>query len=282
MQEKIEVVKTLIDAFPFIREFNQKIVVIKYGGAAQIDAKLKSEFAKDIALLHLVGIKVVIVHGGGKKINSILERMDIKTEFVDGVRVTTKENMEVVEMVLSGLVNKEITSMLNHNGVKAIGLSGKDASFLKAKAKDEKRFGLTGEISKVDASVIKKLLDENFIPVIAPIATSEDSYSEGFNINADLAASAIAKALKAEKIIFLTDTKGILDKDKNLISTLREDEIKRLIKEKVITGGMLPKVEASLDTISSGVKKAHIIDGRIEHSILLELFTSQGIGTVIK
>ncbi len=282
MQKKIQVVQTLIDAFPFIQLFSGKTVVIKYGGAAQTDDELKKKFARDIALMHLIGIKVVIVHGGGKKINSILEKLDIKTEFVDGQRVTSKENMEVVEMVLSGLVNKEITSLLNHNGVKAIGLSGKDASFLKATAKDEKRFGLTGVITKVDQAVLQRLLDENFIPVIAPIATGLKLGDPGFNINADLAASKIAIALKAEKIVFLTDTKGVLDEKAKLISTLKKDKIDDLIRSGVIQGGMLPKVEACLDTISNGVKKAHIIDGRVEHSLLLELFTSDGIGTVIK
>ncbi len=282
MQEKIQVAKTLIDAFPFIQQFSGNTVVIKYGGAAQSDSELKKKFATDIALMHLVGIKVVIVHGGGKKINTTLEKLGIKSEFVDGQRVTTKDNMEVVEMVLSGLINKEITSLLNHNGVKAIGVSGKDASFLKAKPKDSKKFGLTGEITSVDASMLQKLIDDNFIPVIAPIATGNEIGDAGFNINADLAASKIAIALKAEKIVFLTDTAGILDSNKNLLSTLKEDEIKELIESRVIYGGMLPKVEACLDTIDNGVKKAHIIDGRVEHSLLLELFTKEGIGTVIK
>ena len=282
MQEKIQIVKTLIDAFPFIQAFSGKTVVIKYGGAAQSDEELKKKFATDIALLHLVGIKVVIAHGGGKKINTILEKLNIKTKFIDGQRVTDRENMEVVEMVLSGTINKEITSLLNHNGVKAIGMSGKDASFLRAKAKDESKFGLTGEITKVEEKVLQRLIEDNFIPVIAPIAAANTLGEPGFNINADLAASKIAVALKAEKIIFLTDTKGVLDKDMNLIPTLKEDEIKALIQSGVISGGMLPKVQACLDTIDGGVKKAHIIDGRVEHSLLLELFTSEGIGTVIK
>jgi len=282
MQEKIQIVTTLIDAFPFIKLFNGKTIVIKYGGAAQTEDALKEKFAKDIALMHLVGIKVVIVHGGGKKINEVLKRLDIKTEFIDGQRVTSVENMEVVEMVLSGSVNKEITSLLNHNGAKAIGISGKDASFMRGVAKDSQKFGLTGNITFIDESVLNNLIAENFIPVIAPIASGENLGDVGFNINADLAASKIATALKAEKVVFLTDTLGVLDNDKNLIPTLHKRDIANLIKSGVIDGGMIPKVEACLEAIEGGVKKAHIIDGRIEHSLLLELFTSDGIGTVIK
>jgi len=282
MQKKIEVANTLLDAFPFIKEFRGETIVIKYGGAAQIDPKLKEQFAKDIVLLYLVGLKPVIVHGGGKRINEYLEKLDIKTEFIDGQRVTTKENMEVVEMVLSGLINKEITSLLNFHGAKAIGVSGKDAGFLRAKPKDDGAFGYTGEITEVDSEVLQKLLDEKFIPVIAPIASGNELGHVGFNINADLAASKIAVALKAKKAVFLTDTTGVLDKDKKLISTLYKRYIDDLIEDGTISGGMIPKVLACLETIDGGVEKAHIIDGRVEHSILLELFTSDGIGTVIK
>ena len=282
MQEKIQVVKTLIDAFPFIQQFSGKTVVIKYGGAAQTKPLLKQKFARDIALMFLVGIKVVIVHGGGKKINTILEKLNIETEFIDGQRVTSAENMEVVEMVLSGLVNKEITTLLNHNKAKAIGLSGKDASFMKAKAKDSKRFGYTGNITSIDSTVLQKLIDDKFIPVIAPIASGDDINHPGYNINADLAASKIAIALKAEKIVFMTDTTGVLDKEMQLISTLKEGVIAPLIQDGTISGGMIPKVDACLESINQGVEKAHIIDGRVEHSLLLELFTSEGIGTVIK
>ena len=282
MQEKIQVVKTLIDAFPFIQQFSGKTVVIKYGGAAQTQPLLKQKFARDIALMFLVGIKVVIVHGGGKKINTILDKLDIETEFIDGQRVTSAENMEVVEMVLSGSVNKEITALLNHNGAKAIGISGKDASFLRAKPKDKAKYGLTGTITSIDSTVIQKLIDDKFIPVIAPIAAGDDIGHPGYNINADLAASQIAIALKAEKIIFLTDTTGVLDKEMQLLSTLKESQIQSLIDDKTISGGMIPKVAACLESIDGGVEKAHIIDGRIEHSLLLELFTSEGIGTVIK
>jgi len=282
MQEKIQVVKTLIDAFPFIQQFSGKTVVIKYGGAAQTEVHLKEKFARDIALMYLVGIKVVIVHGGGKKINTMLEQLNIKTEFIEGQRVTSAENMEVVEMVLSGSVNKEITTLLNHNGVKAIGISGKDASFIKAKPKDKNKFGFTGSITSIDSQVVQKLIDDKFIPVIAPIAVGDAIGHPGYNINADLAASKIAIALKAEKVIFLTDTAGVLDKNMQLLPTLVESEIQDYIDDETISGGMLPKVAACLESIDGGVAKAHIIDGRVEHSLLLELFTSEGIGTVIK
>ena len=282
MQKKIEIANTLLDAFPFIKEFRDKTIVIKYGGAAQIDPNLKEQFAKDIVLLYLVGLKPVIVHGGGKRINEYLEKLNIKTEFKDGQRVTTKENMEVVEMVLSGLINKEITSLLNSHGAKAIGISGKDASFLKAVPKDDGAFGYTGNITSVDSKVLQKLLDEKFIPVIAPSAAGESLGHVGYNINADLAASKIAVAIKAKKVVFLTDTPGVLDKEKNLISTLYKRYIDSLIEDSTISGGMIPKVMACLEAIDGGVEKAHIIDGRVEHSILLELFTSDGIGTVIR
>ncbi len=281
-QKKIDTVKTLIDAFPFIQLFRDQIIVIKYGGAAQSDPILKEKFAKDIAFLFLLGIKPVIVHGGGKKINTILERLNIETSFEDGQRVTSKENMEVVEMVLSGSINKEITSLLNHHGVKAIGISGKDANFIKAEPKDARKFGYTGNITKVDKKIVLNLIEEGFIPVIAPIASSQNIGEPGYNINADFAASKIAVSIGARKVMFLTDTLGVLDNDKKLFSTLSEEDVKRLKDEGVIHGGMIPKVDACLEAIEGGVKKAHIIDGRIEHSILLELFTSEGIGTVIK
>ena len=282
MQKKIDTVKTLIDAFPFVKMFRNQIIVIKYGGAAQIDPKLKDKFAKDIVFLYLLGLKPVIVHGGGKKINTILEQLDIETSFVEGQRVTSKENMEVVEMVLSGSINKEIASLLNHHGAKAIGISGKDANFLKAQPKDEARFGYTGTITDIDAKIVHDLLNDKFIPVIAPIAASQKIGDPGFNINADLAASKIAVAIGAKKVLFLTDTLGVLDQEKNLLSTLFKSEVDALKADGTIHGGMIPKVDACLEAINGGVEKAHIIDGRIEHSILLELFTSEGIGTVIK
>jgi len=278
MQKKIETVKTLLDSLPFIRKFYGKTIVIKYGGAAQIDERLKESFAIDILMLYMVGIKPVIVHGGGKRITEILTALNVKTEFKDGVRVTTEESIKIAEMVLSGEINKEIVNMLNQHGAKAIGINGKDMSFMKAKS----LVGYTGEITSIDGVFINKLLSENLIPIIAPIAAGDSATHPGYNINADTAASEIAAAIDAKRVIFLTDTPGVLDKDKNLISSLTKDEIEKLKKDGTIAGGMIPKVDAALKAVERGVEKAHIIDGRVEHSILLELLTSEGIGTEIK
>jgi acetylglutamate kinase len=281
LQAKIETVKTLLDALPFIREFRKEIVVIKYGGSAQTSPQLKEKFAEDILLMYLVGIKPVIVHGGGKKITDMLDALKIDTKFIDGQRVTTKETMRIVEMILSGEINKEIVSLLNSHGAKAIGISGKDAHFISARAKDFSKWGLTGNITNVKAEVISNLIKENFVPVIAPIAAGEEMGHPGYNINADLCASYVAKAIGANKIIFLTDTQGVLNNEKELLSTLTKDEVKLLKDNGTIHGGMVPKVDACLEAIDGGVQKAHIIDGRLEHSMLLELFTSEGVGTQI-
>ncbi len=281
MQKKIETVKTLLEALPFIKEFRDEIVVIKYGGSAQTSVELKEKFAEDILLMYLVGIKPVIVHGGGSKITQMLDALNIDTKFIDGQRVTTKEVMRIAEMILSGEINKEIVSLLNSHGAKAIGISGKDAHFITAKAKDFAKWGLTGNIDAVKPIVISKLISDKFVPVIAPIAAGEEMGHPGFNINADLCASYVAKAIGANKIIFLTDTAGVLDKDKNLLETLTKAEVQALKDDGTIHGGMVPKVDACLEAIDGGVKKAHIIDGRLEHSMLLELFTSAGVGTQI-
>jgi len=281
LQAKIETVKTLLDALPFIKEFRKEIVVIKYGGSAQTSPKLKEKFAEDILLMYLVGIKPVIVHGGGKKITDMLEALKIETEFIDGQRVTTEETMRIVEMILSGEINKEIVSLLNFHGAKAIGISGKDAHFVSAKPKDFKKWGYTGNITNVKADVVINLIKEGFVPVIAPIAAGEEMGHSGYNINADLCASYVAKAIGANKIIFLTDTEGVLDKEKNLLSSLTQQEVEALKADGTIYGGMVPKVDACLEAIDGGVAKAHIIDGRLEHSMLLELFTSEGVGTQI-
>lgn len=281
MQKKIETVRTLMDAMPFIKEFRDEIIVIKYGGSAQSSDELKAKFAQDIVLLHLVGIKVVIVHGGGSRISQLLEDLKIPTEFIDGERVSTPEVMRIVEMVLSGEINKEITSLLNSYGAKAIGISGKDAHFLKAKPKDEVKFGLTGRVESVKADVIHNLLREGFIPVIAPIGADDEIGHPGYNINADLAASAVAAAIGACKVIFMTDTPGVLNNEKELLSTLSEEQVEVLKDNGTIHGGMVPKVDACLEAVDGGVKKAHIIDGRIDHAILLEIFTSDGVGTQI-
>jgi len=278
MKKKIQTVQTLLDSLPFIKKFYGQTIVIKYGGAAQIDEKLKESFAVDILMLYMVGIKPVIVHGGGKRITEILGALNIKTEFKDGVRVTTKESIKIAEMVLSGEINKEIVNMLNQHGAKAIGINGKDMSFMRAK----ELVGYTGEITSIDGIFVNKLLSENLIPVIAPIACGNSPTHPGFNINADTAASEIAAAINARRVMFLTDTPGVLDKNKELLSSLSEKEIKILKENGTIAGGMIPKVDAALSAVNKGVEKAHIIDGRIEHSILLELLTSEGIGTEIK
>lgn len=281
MQKKIETVKTLLDALPFIKEFRKETVVVKYGGAAQTSPTLKEKFAEDILLMYLVGIRVVIVHGGGPKITEMLGALNIDTKFIEGQRVTTKEVMRIVEMILSGEINKEIVSLLNSHGAKAIGVSGKDAHFIKAKPKDFTKWGLTGNITKVNSDVIENLLNERFIPVIAPIGAGEEIGHPGYNINADLCASYVAKAIGAKKIIFLTDTAGVLNKDKELIGTLTRKQIEAFKADETIHGGMVPKVDACLEALNGGVEKAHIIDGRIEHSMLLEIFTSEGVGTQI-
>jgi acetylglutamate kinase len=281
LQAKIETVKTLLEALPFIREFRKEIVVIKYGGSAQTSPELKEKFAEDILLMHLVGIKPVIVHGGGKKITDMLEALKIDTKFIDGQRVTTKDTMRIVEMILSGEINKEIVSLLNSYDAKAIGISGKDAHFIAAKPKDFEKWGFTGNITNVKSDVVLNLVKDGFIPVIAPIAAGETMGHPGYNINADLCASYVAKSIGANKIIFLTDTPGVLDNDKNLLSSLTRDEVEKLKADGTIHGGMVPKVDACLEAINGGVSKAHIIDGRVEHSMLLELFTSEGVGTQI-
>jgi len=281
--KKIEQVKVLLDALPYIKKFSNEIFVIKYGGSAQVDANLKDKVAQDILLMYLMGIKPVIVHGGGKKISQLLEKLKVASKFIDGLRVTDADTMEVVEMVLSGNINKEITTLINQHGAKAIGISGKDANFLTAKPIDIDKYGFVGDIVSVDESVIINLLNEKFIPVIAPIAASIDAKNHpGYNINADLAASKIAASLGARKIIFMTDTPGVMDRDKKILSTLQKDEIIALKEDGTIQGGMIPKVDACIEAIEAGVNKAHIIDGRVEHSLLLEVFTSEGVGTVIK
>jgi len=281
MQKKMGTVKTLLEALPFIKEFRNEIVVIKYGGSAQTSPELKERFAQDVLLMYLVGIKPVIVHGGGKAITDLLSQLQIATEFIDGQRVTTPEVMRIVEMVLSGEINKEIVSLLNSHGAKAIGVSGKDAHFITAVPRDYEKWQLTGRITNVKAEVLHNLIAEKFIPVVAPIGAGEEMGHRGYNINADLAASRIAKAIGANKVIFMTDTPGVLNKDKALLSSLNREQIRALEEDGTIHGGMLPKVEACLEAVEGGVHKAHIIDGRVEHALLLELFTEEGVGTQI-
>ncbi len=272
-------VQTLIDAIPYFKKFYGKTIVIKYGGSAQTSDDLKEKFAQDIVLLTLLGIKPVVVHGGGARITELLNKLEIPSSFVDGYRVTCKESMRVVEMVLSGEINKNIASLLNFHGAKAIGISGKDSGIIKAIPKDGGKFGYTGDITSVNGELINNLIKEGFIPVIAPIANGDEANHPGFNINADVAACEIAMALKAQKVIFLTDTIGVLNKSGELIQTLDKANVEMFKKDGTIAGGMIPKVDSWIEAIHNGVNKAHIIDGRVEHSILLELFTSDGIGT---
>lgn len=279
MQKKHQKVQTLLDAIPHIKKFYGKTIVIKYGGSAQTSPELKEKFAEDIVLLSLVGIKPVIVHGGGARISELLEKLEIHSEFVDGHRVTSEETMRVVEMVLSGEINKNITSLLNHHGAKAIGISGKDSSIINAKPKADGKFGYTGVVTDINGTMINKLIEEGFIPVIAPIADSAKPNHPGFNINADVAASKVAAAIGAQKVLFLTDTVGVLDKEGELLTSLDKSDVEAYKEDGTIGGGMIPKVDSCIDAIYNGVNKAHIIDGRVEHSILLELFTSDGIGT---
>lgn len=282
MKNNIEVVKTLLDALPYIKKFKDQKIVIKYGGAAQTSDELKMQFAQDIVLLHFVGLSPIIVHGGGKTITDLLSRLGIGTEFVDGQRVTTKEVMRVVEMVLSGEINKEIVALLNTQGAKAVGISGKDGHFLEAVPKDFERFGYTGIIEHVNPDLVNDIIDDGLIPVIAPIAGSNTVGHPGFNINADLAASKIAVALQANKVLFLTDTAGVLDKEGKLLTNLSVEKTNQLKSDGTIYGGMVPKVDACIEALRGGVSRAHIIDGRVEHSLLLEILTSSGIGTCIE
>ena len=276
----------LLEALPYIREFRGKTIVIKYGGAAMERADLKDPFALDVILLRLVGINPVIVHGGGPQIGALMKRLGKEPRFVGGMRVTDQETVEIVEMVLVGKINKEIVGRINHNGGKAIGLSGKDASLLRARRRphrlptgEEVDIGLVGEVEAVNTDAIKLLTDNGVIPVIAPVGVGANG--ETYNINADLVAGDIAAALRAEKLIHLTDVQGILDIDRRLVSTLTRKDAERLIEEGVIDGGMLPKVESSLRALEGTTAKAHIIDGSQQHAILLELFTREGIGTEI-
>ncbi len=284
MQRYIETVNTLIESFPYIRQFYGKTIVIKYGGHAMTEEALRRSFAVDMVLLKYVGINPVIVHGGGPQIGSLLDRMGKRSEFVGGMRVTDRETMDVVEMVLVGNVNKEIVHHINSAGGRAVGLSGKDGNLLLAEKiyheenNEKLDIGLVGTVKQVDPRVIDTLDRDRFIPVIAPIGFGEDG--ETYNINADIAAGKIAEALRAEKLILLTDVEGVKE-DGSLVSTLTETQCRDLMKRKVITGGMIPKVNCCLDAVAGGVHKTHIIDGRVEHAVLLEIFTDAGIGTEI-
>ena len=291
MQKLIDKASVLMEALPYIRRFYQKTIVIKYGGSAMVDDQLKHDFAMDITLMKYIGLNPVVVHGGGPQIEKVLNKMGKTSQFVDGLRVTDQESMDVVEMVLVGKINKEIVSLINYHGGKAVGLSGKDGSLLTArklkltsrrsrgKVKKTPDIGLVGEWTSVNPHVIDVLDRSKFIPVIAPVGVGEDGQT--YNINADMAAGKIAAALTAEKLILLTDTEGVLDKKGKLISSMDERKTKSLIKNGHISGGMIPKVTCCLEALKEGIAKAHIVDGRIKHAVLLEVFTDVGIGTQI-
>ena len=291
MKDSITKAEILIEALPYIRNFYGKTFVIKYGGAAQVQDDLKESFAKDVVMLNFIGIRTAIVHGGGPMISATMEKMGKKPKFIQGQRVTDEETMDIVEMVLGGLINKEIVSLINRHGGKAVGLSGKDGGLIKAKKKFIKKstetgsdeiidIGLVGEVTHVDPHIIESLEKEGFIPVISPVAAGPKG--ETLNINADYVAASVASALHAEKLILLTDVPGIIDKSDKIVSTLKKHQIKKLIENGTISGGMLPKVQACLRGIEGGVTKTHIIDGRVPHCLLLEIFTKEGIGTEIQ
>jgi acetylglutamate kinase len=289
MKKLLEKANILIEALPYIRNFYGKTFVIKYGGAAQIEDKLKNSFAQDVVLFNFIGIRTVIVHGGGPKISETMKKMGKEPAFVQGQRITDKETMDIVEMVLGGLINKEIVSLISSHGGKAIGLSGKDGGLIKAKKKLLKKsagkdeevidIGLVGEVDSINPEILDSLDKDGFIPVISPIGVRKTG--EALNINADYVASAVASALKAEKLILLTDVPGIKNSHGNILSTLNKTDVQKLINEGAVSGGMLPKVQACIRAIEGGVKKTHIIDGRIPHCLLLEIFTKEGIGTEI-
>ncbi|MCX5830727.1 MAG: acetylglutamate kinase [Deltaproteobacteria bacterium] len=291
LKESMARADILLEALPYIRRFYNKTIVIKYGGHAMIDQELKDLFARDIVMMKYIGINPVVVHGGGPQIGAYLKKMGKDSRFVQGMRVTDEETMDIVEMVLVGKVNKEITGLINRHGGKAIGLSGKDGQLTQAekyylsaeKAKDTPPeiidLGLVGKVKKINAELILTLEKEGFIPVIAPTGVGEQG--ETYNINADLVAGAIAAALKAEKLILLTDVAGVLDVQRELINTLNNDAAEEMIRSGVITGGMYPKVKCCLKALKGGVRKTHIIDGRLKHAVMLEMFTDQGIGTEI-
>ncbi|MDX1957906.1 MAG: acetylglutamate kinase [Leptospiraceae bacterium] len=289
MQESIHRVNSILEALPYIKEFNQKIIVIKYGGAAMTKEELKNSFARDIVLLKYVGIFPIIVHGGGPEINSLLKNLNLSSTFIQGQRVTDKATMEVVEMILSGKVNKQIVSLINSNGGNSIGLSGRDGKLAIAEKTNVEvenevgklisvDLGLVGKIKKINIDLLHSLLKSDLIPVISPVA--EDEEGNALNINADIMAGAIAGSMKAEKLILLTDTSGVI-LEGALAARLNQTQIKENIESGKISGGMIPKVNCCLEAISLGAKHAHIVDGRESHSILLEMFTDTGIGTMI-
>jgi acetylglutamate kinase len=281
--------EVLAEALPYIRRFHGKTIVVKYGGNAMTEEKLKKSFAHDVVLLKLVGLNPVVVHGGGPQIEQLLAKVGKKGEFVQGMRVTDEETMDIVEMVLAGQVNKEIVELINQAGGKAVGLTGQDAGLVRARkmmleSKDSPGvridIGQVGEIEKIDPSIITTLAGNGFIPVIAPIGSG--ATGETYNINADVVAGKVAEVLKAEKLVMMTNTVGVLDKNGNLLTGLTAKQIDALFADGTLSGGMLPKISSALDAAKAGVNSVHIIDGRVDHALLLEIMTDQGVGTMIK
>ena len=284
--------KVLTEALPYIQRFAGKTIVIKYGGNAMTEEHLKSSFARDIVLMKAVGMNPIVVHGGGPQIGNVLKQIGKESKFVQGMRVTDSETMDVVEMVLGGLVNKEIVNLINQHGGKAVGLTGKDGQMIHAKklifTRDAPEMdvpeiidiGHVGEVDGIDKSVLDMLVNSDFIPVVAPIGVGDDGQS--YNINADLVAGKLAETLQAEKLILLTNITGLLDKQGNLLTGLTAQRVDELIEDETIYGGMLPKIGCALDAVKNGVATSHIIDGRVEHAVLLEIFTNEGVGTLIK
>ena len=291
IQSSMERADILLEALPYIRRFYNKTIVIKYGGHAMVDEDLKDKFARDVVMMKYIGINPVVVHGGGPQIGGFLKKLGKESKFIQGMRVTDEETMNIVEMVLVGMVNKEIVGLINRHGGKAVGLSGKDGNLVEAEKyylSDEKAkntpseiidIGLVGKVKTVNAGLIVSLAQNGFIPVIAPTGMGENG--ETYNINADIVAGEVAAALKAEKLLLLTDVAGVLDAEKNLINTMTDQEALDLIDRGIVEGGMFPKVKCCLKALRGGVKKAHIVDGRLKHAILLEVFTDMGIGTEI-
>lgn len=289
MEKSIAKAEVLLEALPYIRRFSGKTVVIKYGGHAMVDAELKESFAQDVALLKFIGINPVIVHGGGPQIGALLEKLGIQSQFVRGMRVTDQATMDVVEMVLAGKINQEIVSLINRHGGRAVGLSGKDDNFILARRMQVEDpsapkagkldIGLVGEVRAINPAIIDSLDRSDFIPVIAPIGVGDDGQS--YNINADLVAGEVAEALRAEKLILLTDVEGIRDASKTILRTLDSERAEQLIRDGTIAAGMIPKVECCTKALRGGVQKTHIIDGRVRHAVLLEIFTDEGVGTEV-
>ncbi|MEH6548622.1 MAG: acetylglutamate kinase [Pseudomonadales bacterium] len=291
LKNAMEVANVLTEALPYIQRFAGKTIVVKFGGNAMVEPELNHDFARDIVLMKLVGMNPIVVHGGGPQIGDLLEKLNIQSEFIDGMRVTTQETMDVVEMVLGGAVNKGIVATINQHGGRAIGITGKDGNLIRARQLKVERlspetdvpeiidYGHVGEITAINTEVLNTLISSNFIPVIAPIGAGRDGTS--FNINADIVAGKIAEVMQAEKLVLLTNVQGLQDKKGEVLTGLSTNEVAELIADGTIYGGMLPKINCALESVKGGVTSAHIIDGRVPHAVLLEIFTNEGVGTLI-